>query len=302
MQFLRAGNVGECVVDMRNRVKEPVKIRPGEDNDLSVVWDNSVPILTEFCIRYLAKEGMEETSEGADDIFAYAFHGKYHFKRSVKKGEPPKTVAKPILHALHFNLTAHRSRFMTDVEVHFKELFKLLDKHPAWSKFLDDKGSGSPPTSYCMAVEQGVRSYAFASNAKLTMGIGKTRTVTKDVYNHIHAWRKTECYISGVRFRRERPSYRKWEDFSWLDFVERQNLSTTFLVRHLPYSDGEDHFGGLLKDPPEWGGVVSPVKKKSRGGKPSKVKTEPQNQTKKQVVPMRFDVNKGSLVPVIDLS
>jgi len=283
---------------MRNRNKTPVKIRPSEDNKLKCVWDNSVPILWEFAMRYLAKEGMEETSEGADDVFAYVFHGKYHFSRAVKKGEDPITLDKPIVHALHFNLTAHRSRFLNDVEVYFKELYKLLDKHPKWEAFLDDLGSGSPPPTFYMAVENGIRSYAFADNAKLTMGIGKTRTVTKDVYRRIHAWRKTECYISGVRFRRERPSYRKWQDFSWLDFLERQNLGTTFIVRHLSNSDGEDHFGGLLKDPSEWDDCVgSPVKKKSRGGKSSKVKTEPQD-----FPPLRFDITKGSLVPVIDLS
>lgn len=264
------------------------------------MWTNRVPLLWEFCFRYLAKDGLEETSEGAADIFAYVFHGKYNFTRIVRKGQAPTTTLRPIVHALHFNLTAHRSRYLNDVDKHWKELYDLLDKHSEWSKFLDDKGSGSPPQSYMIAVEKGIRSYAFAKNAKLTMGIGKTKTVTRTVYCQIHAWRKIECYIAGIRFRRERPSYRKWEDFSWLDFVERENLMKTFVVRHLPKSDGDDHFGGLLKDPPEWDGSVgTPVQKKPKKGKHNKVKREPQNHGN---VPMRFDVEKGSLVPVIDLS
>ena len=71
----------------------------------------------------------------------------------------------------------------------------------------------------------------------------------------------------------------------------------TFVVRHLPKSDGDDHFGGLLKDPPEWDGSAgTPVQKKPKKGKHNKVKREPQNHGN---VPMRFDVEKGSLVPVI---
>ena len=130
--------------------------------------------------------------------------------------------------------------------------------------------------------------------------IGKTKTVTRYVYKHIRAWRKIECYISGVRFRRERPSYRKLEDFSWNDFVERENLAKTFVVRHLPV--GEDHFGGLLKDPPEWDDSVrAPVRKKARKGRSNKVKIEPQNH-ETTAVPMQYDVESGNLVPVIDLS
>ena len=73
----------------------------------------------------------------------------------------------------------------------------------------------------------------------------------------------------------------------------------TFIKRHLDKSDGEeDHFMGQLEDPPQWTeDVVLPQKKKSKG-KIKKVKTE----SDKLSVPMRFDVTKGDLVPVIDLS
>ena len=143
---------------MRDRNKSPVTIRPGEDNALTVVWTNRVQICWEFCIRYLAGDGMEETSEGAADIFAHVFHGKCRFTRTNRKGQEPKTVLRPVIHALHFSLTAHRSRFMTDVEVHWKELYQLLDKHPDWDRYLDDKGAGSPPQSFNIAIEKAQKS------------------------------------------------------------------------------------------------------------------------------------------------
>ena len=75
---------------------------------------------------------------------------------------------------------------MTDVAVHWKELYQLLDKHPDWAKYLDDKGAGSPPQSFKIVIEKGIRSYAFADKAKLTMGIGKTKKVTRYVYKQAH--------------------------------------------------------------------------------------------------------------------
>ena len=293
------------VEDMRNRNHHPARIKSGEDNDLTDTWFNEVPILWKFYYRYLNKEGLTATSNGVDDLFAYVFHGKYNFTRKLKKGKDGKsetrTVLKPVVHALHFKLTAHRSRHTTDVATHFEELYKLLDDNPEWVKFLDDGGVESDvPRALLIAVEKAIRSYAFAKNSKLTMGIGHARQVTRRLYSIILAWRKVECYIAGVRFRRSRTTYRKWEDFSWSDYVERNALAQTFIQRHLPLSDGEDHFGGELKDPPEWGGlcVLSKTTKtnKSTGKKKSKVKPEPQE------VPMKFDVTKGCLVPYIDLS
>ena len=195
---------------------------------------------------------------------------------------------------------ANRSRFVQHVEEHFRAFFKVLDDHPEYETYLDDRGKAVAPRLLLIAVEQGIRAYAFVKNAKLTMGIGPTKLVTKRVYSRIHVWRKTEAYITAVRFRRGRTTYRRYEDFSWFDFVERQALAETFRERHLPLSDGEDHFGGGLKDPPQWSEepttvTVKPLRKK--------VKVEPrEGAASSSQTPMRFDPSTGSLVPFVDLT
>ena len=110
-----------------------------------------------------------------------------------------------------------------------------------------------------------------------------------------------EPYITAVCFRRGKTSYKKWQNFDWFDFVQRDNLAVTFTKRHLPLADGEDHFQGRLKDPEEWSEAAaappvakSPVAKKKKGStrgkkKPVKVKVEP-------TAPRRFDSQTGRLV------
>ena len=111
-------------------------------------------------------------------------------------------------------------------------------------------------------------------------------------------------YAAGVRFRRSRTTYRKWEDFSWTDYTERNALYQTYMNRHFKLSDGEDHFGGELKDPPEWDEhrFVPATTKKSREKKKKKntaVKPEPKPSSGG---PMKFDEAKGCLVPYFDLT
>ena len=84
LKFLRAGNLADVFTEMRNRNHHPVRIKPGEDNDLVNVWSNVVPIQWEFCYKYLSKEGMTASSKGAEDIFAYVFYGRYEYLRTRK--------------------------------------------------------------------------------------------------------------------------------------------------------------------------------------------------------------------------
>lgn len=249
-KFLRAGGVLCANAKMRDKNEHPVCIHPDEDNPLKSVWTNIPEILWKFGVYYLASEGHTETSEQTRPILVYLHHGKYWYSRKVR--EQKTLTLKPIIHALHFSLTAHRSRFVKDVDKHFEMLYKLLDKHPSWKKFLDDRGVATTPRKFLVAVETGLRNFAFGDNAKMTMGVGSTRPVTKALYAKIAVWRKCECYVTAVRFRRGNTSYRKWREFDWSDFVERKMLWETFCKRHLPKSDGEDHFGGELKDPPHW--------------------------------------------------
>ena len=295
-KYLRAGGVVCTTLKMRNKNKHPVTIKVDLTNPLEHDWDNFAEILWEFAVHYLASEGLEWTSNETRSILLYIFHGKYLVPRSTRGKKV--YILKPLIHAIHFNLIAHRSRFVTGVSMHFQQLDKLLDKHPTWERFLDDKGVGVAPRLFLVAVEAGIRSFARAPNAKMTMGVGVNKVVDKTFYANIADWWKTECYITAVRSRRGKTSYRKWEDFSWSDFVERSKLAQTFIKRHLPLCDGEDHFGGELKNPPLWDGASS-IKKPSRKSKTKKVKTETRVGPS---LPMQFDPTTGSLVSFIDLS
>ena len=286
---------------MRDNNDHPVNIRAAENNPLSADWSNYTEILWKFAVHYLANEGLTETSEETRGILMYIFHGKYEFGRTIR--DEKKYCDKPIIHALHFTLTAHRSRFVTGVETHFQTLFDLLDIHPDWENFVDDGGEGVAPRALLIAVEQAIRSYALGPTAKLTMGVGVNKVLNKKMYASILRWRKVECYITGIRFRRGRTSYRKWEDFDWVDFVERKALAKTFIKRHLPLSDGEDHFGGELKDPPNWttGRSVHSKEPKKRSSSAVQVKVKPSD-SHRDSAPMKFDPKTGSLVPYVDLS
>ena len=80
--------------------------------------------------------------------------------------------------------------------------------------------------------------------------------------------------------------------------------------RHFKLSDGEDHFGGELKDPPEWAdhrflSSTTTTTKKASGKKKSKKKSKKTTvklEPKPSSGPMRFDEVKGCLVPFMDLT
>ena len=272
---------------MRNNNEFPVVIAATPENELGEDWNNHVDIKWKFAIRYLAGEGITETSKEADVVFAYVFHGEYTYTRKIKGVK--QSVDRPIIHALHFNLTNHRSRFVKGVATHFALWFKLLDDHPDWEAFVADRGVGKPPLQYNVAVEVGIRSYALQTDAKLTMGIGKARVCTKWIYKAILPWRKMETYVTAVRFRRGKTTYKKWQNFDWFDFVERDNLAVTFKTRHLPLSDGEDHFQGLLKDPEQWTGASpadSPkIKKKKKSSRTAGKKKKRKSQSRTHCSP-----------------
>ena len=125
------------------------------------------------------------------------------------------------------------------------------------------------------------------------MGIGAKRVCSKNIYTSILPWRKMETHVT----------YKKWQNFDWFDFVERDNLAVTFMNRHLPLSDGGDHFQGRLKDPELWtAGSPAPaaspkIKKTKRSSRAAgkkknpKVKVEP-------TVHRRFDSETGRLVSI----
>ena len=159
LKYLRAGGVAYAIQQMRDLNEFPVRIHASPDNTLETDWNNFSEILWKFAIHYLASEGLTETSEESRAILVYIFHGEYVFsRRKIKKAvKMTIQVNKPIIHALHFNLTANRSRFVQHVEEHFHEFFKVLDDHPEYEKYLDDRGKAVVPRLLLIAVERGVR-------------------------------------------------------------------------------------------------------------------------------------------------
>ena len=76
------------------------------------------------------------------------------------------------------------------------------------------------------------------------------------------AHRKREGYIAAYRAYFELGNYANWSKFHASDFHMRNRLARTFMARHLPLSDGEEHseFEGLLEEPATWSDVQSPEK------------------------------------------
>ena len=54
----------------------------------------------------------------------------------------------------------------------------------------------------------------------------------------------------------KRENYRQWDCFKWEDYQERALMTTTFMVRHWPLTNGtqpnHDRFEGYLTDPECW--------------------------------------------------
>ena len=62
------------------------------------------------------------------------------------------------------------------------------------------------------------------------------------------------------------------------------------MVRHAPLSDGDSkHFGGLIQDPPAW------KVKSAESSRPRRRRHHSSDD--EELVPMRYDVEKGCLVP-----
>ena len=112
----------------------------------------------------------------------------------------------------------------------------------------------------------------------LTCVLAKFNVCTCEIYQGAVArWRKCESYIAAYRLWRDRDEYRRWKDFCWSDFQERDKLRKTYYARHAKYSDGNDHpcFDGLVTVPPQWdkgrNEKVLPKRKKKKKEKESSI-------------------------------
>ena len=166
----------------------------------------------------------------------------------------------PVMRCLHQKLTSNTHRFGKYVHIHFKEFKVSFDGTPSWKQFLMDGGKPTAPLGYLLLIEKGLRSFGKDIHA---MGCGALGSAEK--WKSVAVWRKREAYIALVRYLLERPSYQQWDCFKWEDYVEREKCNKTFLVRHLPLSDGDEkHFHGNLPNPRSWNDGQPQPKKQRR--------------------------------------
>ena len=279
---------------MKNRGIFPVKIKK---TPIGRAWDNIAAVLWEFYARYIAAEGLAESSQMARPVLMYIFHGSYRFLRTIKRQAVSREM--PIIHGLHFKLISQQSRFSVNIGDYFVDFISLYDDNPKWERFFDDKGAGSPPLEYLIAVEHGLREVALG-NCKYTIRALRS----KKAWSSVAPWRKMEAYICLIRHIRKRDQYSKWHDYKWDDFNERNKLGVTFRNRHLKWSNGQD-FNGRLKDPPSWNESntsVSKNQKKKKSTKTVKCKSEPKTKVSDPLTPLRFDPESGSLMEIVDLT
>ena len=151
----------------------------------------------------------------------------------------------PVIRQVHRMCTTGRHRFAKFTEKCFVSLFQLLDREPDLVRFLTDKGEGTPPVRYLMAVEEGLREHG---RDIYSMGSHAMRSALD--WSIVACWKKREAYIAAGRKKLGRFNYEQWDHYKLQDYQERHILSATFYARHLALSNGDPI--GTLAEPPEW--------------------------------------------------
>ena len=131
-KYLRAGGVVCATIKMRNKNESPVMIKFDTSNPLKADWNNFAEILWKFAIHYLASEGMTETSYGTRAILVYVFHGNYVTTRKLRGKETQ--VERPILHALHYNLTKKPVTFRSWCGKTLRNVLQTVGRTPRLGK------------------------------------------------------------------------------------------------------------------------------------------------------------------------
>ena len=142
---------------------------------------------------------------------------------------------------------------------------------------LDDRGCGDAPAEYLAAIEHGLRQYASDLYA-----MGSNALASREKWFSIAVWRKRETYIALVRAIYGLKPPRRFMATRWEDYSKRQVLAETFMARHANLRDFPQQH---LKDPKHW----DKPEPATDGGS-----SDPDGG---ELVPMRFDVATGSLVP-----
>jgi hypothetical protein len=301
LQFLRYASVNGAVLAVKNRGVYVICVK-AKDMPNGHKWDNFAQGLYIFWIEYCHREGLSLTSDLARRILLYLFFGTYMWVIRKKVDDEPVVIEKekPILFWLHKKVRNGRSRFCYNVETYFKDFIALVQRKK-YLKYLKDRGEGDVPMEYLVALELGLRNYSSDVHA---MGTCPLRSPW--YWGRIDLWRKREAYIAvGRHLLGYKPNYQQWDCFSWSDYVCRQLLGKTFLVRHYPLSDGEDeeHFGDALVfdwEKHEYAprrSVKSEPKAASKSSKTATPNVTPREKTNAPRKPMIYDVEKDCLVP-----
>ena len=260
LPFLRAGAVLWAFEKLRELGLTPVnmKIETLPEFARKKGWNNYGKIRNTFHAAYCDAQNYSRSSDKARLALIYIHHGKGVFKQ-----KPCDFI--PIVHK-RVQTGIHRFTSVTKIEQHWRDFIELLNKEDLY-QFLDDKGAGTAPLKYMIAVEKGLRSFA---SEKYAMGYHAMRS--KEEYHSVQLWRKREAYTAMCRYMKGiTTGYRKYISFDWNDHQLRMALQKTFEERHYPYTNGTLILEGL-PDPECWGEASVPqtnTPRPKKGQKPS---------------------------------
>lgn len=291
--FLRDVSVSETLLFMKNKGVHPVKVR-ARDMPNGREWDNFDVCAHTFHTKYCSLEGLSRTSDMAQAVLQYIFHGFFEWRTKSSPAKVERRKMKSFFFFLHKKLVGGRSRFTNKCETNFSKFIELYRKNEdKWRHFLKDCGKGTPPVEYNITFEEGLRNYSSSIHA-----LGTRPLRSREWWGQsVDVWRKKEAYIALGRLLLDEPvGYRQWDCFKFEDYVSRSQLSKTFTERHLPLSNGDDekNFNGKFKfdwEKHEW----KKVKKIRRDvHQKCNVSHDPTEPTTRMI----FDVELGCLVPL----
>lgn len=111
--FLRDVSVSKALLFMKNKGVHPVKVR-AEDMTTGHEWDNFKECSTYFHVAYCDAQGLTRTSDMAQQLEQYFYHGSFLWRtKDSKKAEHVKS--KSFMFFLHKKLVGGRSRFTSKV-------------------------------------------------------------------------------------------------------------------------------------------------------------------------------------------
>ena len=120
----------------------------------------------------------------------------------------------------------------------------------------------------------------------------KKAIVSESVWRNSDPWRPRSCYFVISRKLMKSPNYKRWNDFDWGDFIEREHLIKTFDNRHLPVLRGEKKLPSkYISDPPMWS-MITPTSSSKKRDRPASSSFGVGNVTVKRTLMWDFDNEK----------